>query len=102
MKLYLREIPGRLINSDVIEYIKSERVDLSSNGDKSNLVYHMRKSLEHIEQLPSVVLHFILLHAKHVSDVPGTFLYHYEHQNILDCETTSNDLLCLFRKQDGY
>ena len=102
VKLYLREIPGRLINSDVIEYIKSERVDLSSNGDKSNLVYHMRKSLEHIEQLPSVVLHFILLHAKHVSDVPGTFLYHYEHQNILDCETTSNDLLCLFRKQDGY
>jgi len=69
VKLYLREIPGRLINSDVIEYIKSERVDLSSNGDKSNLIYHMRKSLEHIERLPSIVLHFVLLHAKHVSDV---------------------------------
>ena len=77
MKLYLREIPGRLINSDVIEYIKSERVDLSSNGDKSNLIYHMRKSLEHIERLPSIVLHFVLLHAKHVSDVSGNFLFKF-------------------------
>ena len=82
MKLYLREIPGRLINSDVIEYIKSERVDLSSNGDKSNLIYHMRKSLEHIERLPSIVLHFVLLHAKHVSDVPGNFFSRFGNQTL--------------------
>ena len=94
MKLYLREIPGRLINSDVIEYIKSERVDLSSNGDKSNLIYHMRKSLEHIERLPSIVLHFVLLHAKHVSDVSGNFLFN------LPIMLLWVHLYCIFRMTD--
>merc|ERR1712223_2321682 len=41
VKLFLREIPGRLINNEVIEYIKSERVDLSPNGDRESLIYHM-------------------------------------------------------------
>ena len=82
VKLFLREIPGRVINNEVIEYIKSERVDLSPNGDRESLIYHMKKSLEHINKLPLVVLQFMLLHAKHVADIPGTFILRMIIRNI--------------------
>ena len=71
LKLFLREMPDPLITKEMVNYVKTAKVDLSGKGDHRTLISKLKKSLDHIDKLAYHVLHYLLEHAKHVVDVQG-------------------------------
>ena len=73
VKLFLREMPESLINREVVNYVKTSKIDLTGKGDQKNLISQLKKSLTHIDKTAYRALHFLLAHAKRVADVEGKY-----------------------------
>lgn len=71
LKLFLREMTAPLINKEMVNNIKISNVSLTGKGDQGTLILQLKKSLGVIDKLSYRVLHYILLHAKHVADNKG-------------------------------
>ena len=75
VKLFLREMPESLINREVVNQVKTSKIDLTGKGDQKNLILQLKKSLTHIDKTAYRVLRFLLTHAKRVADVEGKWNY---------------------------
>ena len=73
VKLFLREMPESLINREMINYVKSSKIDLTGKSDHKNLISQLKKSLCHVDKTSYRVLNFLLAHAKRVADEEGKF-----------------------------
>ena len=73
VKLFLREMPEPLINREVINHVKSSKIDLTGKEDHDNLISQLKKSLNNVDKTSYRVLNFLLAHAKRVADVEGEF-----------------------------
>jgi len=68
VKLFLREMPKALINREMVNYVKSSKIDLTGKGDHKNLISQLKKSLGNVDKTSYRVLNFLLAHAKRVAD----------------------------------
>ena len=73
VKLFLREMPESLINREMVNYVKSSKIDLTGKGDHKNLISQLKKSLGNVDKTSYRVLNFLLAHAKRVADEEGKF-----------------------------
>ena len=73
VKLFLREMPKALINREMVNYVKSSKIDLTGKSDHKNLISHLKESLRKIDKTSYGVLNFLLAHAKRVADEEGKF-----------------------------
>ena len=74
VKLFLREMPESLINREMVNYVKSSKIDLTGKSDHKNLISQLKESLRKIDKTSYGVLNFLLAHAKRVADEEGNFI----------------------------
>ena len=67
-KLFLREMPTPLITEQILDDVKTQKINLFGPKNKASLVAQLRKSLSVIDSLSFRVLRYLLLHAKRVAD----------------------------------
>ena len=73
LKLFLREMPTALITTQILNDVKTGKINLFEHGNKESLVSQLKRSLSAIDAQSFRVLHYILQHAKRVADA-GTYI----------------------------
>ena len=71
LKLFLREMPTPLITQQILNDVKTQKINLFGPRNKASLVVQLRNSLSAIDSLSFRVLRYILLHSKRVADDKG-------------------------------
>ena len=71
LKLFLREMPTPLITQQILNDVKTQKINLFGPRNKASLVVQLRNSLSAIDSLSFRVLRYILMHSKRVADDKG-------------------------------
>ena len=71
LKLFLREMPTPLITQQILNDVKTKKINLFGPRNKASLVEQLRNSLSAIDSLSFRVLRYILMHSKRVADDKG-------------------------------
>ena len=73
LKLFLREMPTALITTQILNDVKTGKINLFEHGNIVSLVSQLKRSLASIDAQSFRVLRSILQHAKRVADA-GTYI----------------------------
>ena len=71
LKLFLREMPTPLITQQILNDVKTQKINLFGPRNQASLVVQLRNSLSAIDSLSFRVLRYILMHSKRVADDKG-------------------------------
>ena len=93
LKLFLREMPTALITTQILNDVKTGKINLFEHGNIVSLVSQLKRSLASIDAQSFRVLRYILQHAKRVADA-GTNILCFSFNVTIDLFSLDNHSIC--------